>query len=1273
MNVVRKSKSQLNRGIPTIIVGNDSKIKHEQTEEELHQNESRLQLAQTIARLGIWDWDIASDKTTWSGEMFNIYGITPETFTGNGQDYINFTHPDDRSIQISNIQKSFERSAQKTLQPSLQGTTDNLELDPHQFRIIRPDGSICWVEGEAITIVDDEGKPVKMVGVLVDITERKQAGEALTASEAELRALFASMQDIVLVIDRNGVYRKIAPTNPNLLYKPSQEMLGKNLWDILPAEQADTFNRVIQQVLKSRQTARIEYSLPIGDHLTWFAASISLMDSDNTLWVARDITDRKHAEQMQAALYEIANVAQTTVSLNELFASIHKTLGAFMPAENFYIAMYDKQNDLLSFPYFVDQYDKAPLPQKPGFGLTEYVLRTRQPLLATPQVFEEMIGSKKVDLLGRASVDWIGVPLTVGDESFGVMVVQTYSDKLRLAKKELDLLAFVSTQTALVIKRKKAEETLLQFREVMDESNDAIYFIDTETSRYIDFNKNAMEFLGYDKEELSQLGVIDIAQHVNSIERWRERVELIGKNNGLVFQTAYRRKNDTLFPVEVSARILEYGGKPIMVAVVRDITERTQAEAARERQLQELTGLNAIASACAFATDANDEESLLNVTSIIIGKVLYPEDFGFFMVDEAGLLRPHSSYHQKNGTPNEFIRPGEGLIGQAAKEGKAFRSGDVRLEKNYIAASPTSLSELAVPLKIKERVLGVINTESNHVNAFSEADERLLSTAADQIATALGRIRLQKETVQRAREFASLYETSNALSVENDLTALLQVIVEHAATLLNASIGAMYLFNKPAQDLETVVATSSDIPIGIHLDLGEGAAGRVAQTRLPLRLDDYSNWQGRSPKYEGQIFRAILEVPMLFGGELIGVLSANEVGDSERKFTEADEHLLSLFASQAAGAIHATRLLEETRRRAEEFTTLYETTHDLAMQQDLSTVMAIITKRASALLGAPNATILLYDPVRGDLEIAATIGPDLPIGTRRKLGDGLAGRVAQSRMPLMIDDYQQWEHRSALYAGIPYTAIMGVPLLYGGNLLGVLDVSDIAPSRRTFNETDIRLLSLFAGQAASTIANAQLFEELKKSNTDITSAYDTTIEGWSRAMDLRDHETEGHTLRVTDLTLNLARGMRLNESLLTQIRRGSLLHDIGKMGVPDSILLKDGNLNEEEWVIMRKHPQFAYEMLSAIDYLHEALDIPSNHHEKWDGSGYPRGLKGEQIPLAARIFAVVDVWDAIRSDRPYRKGWNTEKAIEYIKSQSGTHFDPKIVRSFLNLLGENNV
>jgi putative nucleotidyltransferase with HDIG domain len=181
----------------------------------------------------------------------------------------------------------------------------------------------------------------------------------------------------------------------------------------------------------------------------------------------------------------------------------------------------------------------------------------------------------------------------------------------------------------------------------------------------------------------------------------------------------------------------------------------------------------------------------------------------------------------------------------------------------------------------------------------------------------------------------------------------------------------------------------------------------------------------------------------------------------------------------------------------------------------------------------------------------------------------------------------------------------------------------------------------------------------------------TQIEGWSHALDLRDKETEGHSTRVTELTLKLARMAGVDASELVHIRHGALLHDIGKMGVPDHILLKPDQLTDEEWVAMRKHPVFALELLSPIPYLRPALDIPYCHHEKWDGSGYPRGLKGEQIPLAARLFAIIDVWDALRSDRPYRQAWTKEKVIEHIKSLSGTHFEPKAVELFLNMMKED--
>jgi putative two-component system response regulator len=192
--------------------------------------------------------------------------------------------------------------------------------------------------------------------------------------------------------------------------------------------------------------------------------------------------------------------------------------------------------------------------------------------------------------------------------------------------------------------------------------------------------------------------------------------------------------------------------------------------------------------------------------------------------------------------------------------------------------------------------------------------------------------------------------------------------------------------------------------------------------------------------------------------------------------------------------------------------------------------------------------------------------------------------------------------------------------------------------------------------------------KLQEAHSQLLGAYEATIEGWSRAMDLRDRETEGHSQRVAEFTMRMAIASGMSPEELVHIHRGALLHDMGKLGVPDSILHKPYTFTDEEWAIMRRHPQLAYDMLYPVEYLRPALDIPYCHHEKWDGSGYPRGLKGDEIPLAARLFAVIDVWDALTSDRPYRRAWTNENALAYIKEQSGKHFDPEIVNLFFRVI-----
>ncbi|HUF38503.1 MAG TPA: HD domain-containing phosphohydrolase [Anaerolineales bacterium] len=244
---------------------------------------------------------------------------------------------------------------------------------------------------------------------------------------------------------------------------------------------------------------------------------------------------------------------------------------------------------------------------------------------------------------------------------------------------------------------------------------------------------------------------------------------------------------------------------------------------------------------------------------------------------------------------------------------------------------------------------------------------------------------------------------------------------------------------------------------------------------------------------------------------------------------------------------------------------------------------------------------------------------------------------------------------------------LSFPLKVRQGKLGTLTLRN--DSRGVRDDLDTELLEILADQVAIAIENSKLFTSLQNSNARISDAYDQTLRGWSHALELRDDETREHTDRVAEMSVRLGREMGLGEDILVHLRRGALLHDIGKLGVPDRILMKEDALTEEEWDVMRRHPEFAHQMLSSISYLQPALEIPYYHHEKWDGTGYPFGLKGEEIPLSARIFAVADVWDALRSPRPYRSTpWSEKNAVEYIIEQSGRHFDPAVVRAFLPLV-----
>jgi HD-GYP domain-containing protein (c-di-GMP phosphodiesterase class II) len=287
-------------------------------------------------------------------------------------------------------------------------------------------------------------------------------------------------------------------------------------------------------------------------------------------------------------------------------------------------------------------------------------------------------------------------------------------------------------------------------------------------------------------------------------------------------------------------------------------------------------------------------------------------------------------------------------------------------------------------------------------------------------------------------------------------------------------------------------------------------------------------------------------------------------------------------------------------------------------------------------------------------------------------GQGLAGYAALRREAVFLADLDSPGELSPdpfLLIEERFRSACAVPLVAMNRVMGVVEIFRRQQPENPEKWED--MIASVARQASVTLHRALLVEELERANLELNLAYDSTIEGWSRALDLKCREPEGHTGKVTEMTILLARRMGMKEKELQSIRRGAVLHDIGKMGIPDAILTKPGPLTEEEWKTMRLHPVYALKMLQPVTFLRDALAIPHSHHEHWDGQGYPLGLKGEQIPLAARIFAVVDVWSSLMTDQPYRKAWKPDRVLPYIRENAGRLFDPAVVEAFLGLLGNS--
>jgi PAS domain S-box-containing protein len=659
----------------------------------------------------------------------------------------------------------------------------------------------------------------------------------------------------------------------------------------------------------------------------------------------------------------------------------------------------------------------------------------------------------------------------------------------------------------------------------------------------------------------------------------------------------------------------------------RDITELKHAEG-------ELASLYATAMSAVEATSLNP---LVEQISHRIDEHITTDLLSIWLLGETDQTLHLVARHYHGDLPDWLPAPiplGLGIVGAVAATGQAMRVPDVSQERLYRPAHAKTQSELCVPMRIGERVIGVINAESHALNAFGQADERWLVTVAGQLAIAVKRLRAE-DSLQVGEE--RLRQAVNVASIG---------IFDH-----DQRTDSIYWSSRQRE----IHGLGADEPVGlqtfldrIHPDDRDKILSTVQSAHDPAG-DGVWDVEHRIVRRDGAVRWLAAKSQTFFAGE-DGARQAVRTIGAVRDITEQKQ------------------VEEQIRKQVMRLEALRTIDIAIAASHDLNLTLGVLLEQVVSHLNVDAVCLLLLNARTHTLEYAVGRGFRTPAlqTARLRPGNDYTGRAALEHRTMHIPDLRKSSgefSRAPAIAGEDFVSYYCIPLIAKGEVKGMLEVFHRAPL-----EADGEWLNFFeilAGQAAIAIDAAQLLAGLQRSNLELSLAYDATIEGWSRAMDLRDKETEGHTQRVTDLTVRLAEAMGIPEEQIVHIRRGALLHDMGKLGVPDRILLKAGALNDEEWELMRRHPQYAFEMLASIAYLRPALDIPFCHHEKWDGSGYPRGLKGNDIPLAARLFAVVDVWDALLAGRPYRPPWTKAKVVEHIRAQAGIHFDPECAAFFL--------
>ncbi|MFV9507202.1 MAG: PAS domain S-box protein [Oscillochloridaceae bacterium umkhey_bin13] len=763
----------------------------------------------------------------------------------------------------------------------------------------------------------------------------------------------------------------------------------------------------------------------------------------------------------------------------------------------------------------------------------------------------------------------------------------------------------------------QARANLERYRILSEHAREMVLFVDPESGRIIEANRAACEAYGYTHDELLERTISDLrAPHTldqisNQIQR--------SLSGGYLFETIHCRADGSTFPVEVSSTATKVEDRTTLVSIIRDISARQSADAERDLLW---TALSAAATAVVI-TDIEGLVQWANPAFTTLTGYAVQEVLGH----KTSVLR---SGHHDTGFYQEMWN--------SVLAGQVWRGELVNRRKN----GELYVEEMTItPVLHGERV-------THFVAVKQEITQR----------------------VERERERSALLAIAEATRAARSRTELVPTLLAQARVLVGADSVALAIRDPATGDTVFEPGLGSWAEIShVRLPAGASVTGHVISTGTLYHNDEVQT----DPRFaipnlmEG--VRAAVCAPLRANHNVIGALWAGR----QAPFGEAEVRLVAAIADLAAGTLERVTLAEQTERRLARLAALGAIDHAIASSFDIRLSLGVVLDHMLQQLGVDAANVLVLNYQSLTLEHAASRGfrTDSITASHVRLGEGLAGQAALERQRLMTNQLHTSDSgflRQNLIVSEGFTDYLVTPLIARGQVRGVLELYQRRPLTPEAEWFDF--LETLSGQAAMAIDNAELFERMQRANLNMALAYDTTLEGWSRALELRDKETDGHSQRVTELSVRLARAMGLDEEEIVHLRRGALLHDIGKMGIPDAILLKPGPLTLAEREVIKQHPVYAYNLLRPIAYLRPALDIPYCHHEKWDGTGYPRGLRGDEIPLAARIFAVVDVYDAVTSNRPYQRAWPIERARTMIAEEAGHHFDPEVVATFLQLIAD---